>query len=178
MKLIPLLLLGAMWIIGMPQAIADEAEYGTVHLQCRGVDFKLRTESPEGDVLTQYLTVTNMETREALIVALPALLARRTRLDETTLAPNMSITRWACRHTRAATFLEVLYKCNDYMSDRDIGRYCARSGEWLSFIDLKGRLMDAGYRPDDPRYRSLERKIGLPDAVGEEPRIEPLISIR
>ncbi len=174
MKPAPILLVCAMSIIGMHRAVARTPD---THLQCSGVDFKLQTERFGDSVLVQHLTA-DLESEDFLVVTSPVLLVHQTILGGPKMALNGSITQWACRRTRAATFLEVLYKCNDYMSDKGIGRYCARSGEWLSFIDLKGRSMDAGYRPDDPRYRSLEQKIGLQDAVAEEPRIEPLIPVR
>ena len=49
------------------------------------------------------------------------------------------------------------------MSDRDTDRYCSATRERTGFLMLDGTVLDRGYSPDDPRYRSLERGLGLPD---------------
>ncbi len=78
--------------------------------------------------------------------------------------PSRWIEGWACRRTIHHQFVEVFYNCDGAtLSDALSGRYCSATREWTGFLMLDGTVLDRGYSPDDPRYRSLERRLGLPD---------------
>ena len=91
--------------------------------------------------------------------------------------PSRWIEGWACRRTIHHQFVEVFYNCDGAtLSDALSGRYCSATSEWSGYVTLDGTLLDDGYTPDDPRYRTLERQLGLPDGYGSTRVVETMRS--
>ena len=132
-------------------------------LHCGSSDFVASTRRQEFFVVEQHLAVkqAGLPLKSIRIEAATVPQHR----DPTTSTPGLSrwVEGWACRRTGRLRFVELLYTCSETMSDRDTDRYCSATRERTGFLMLDGTVLDRGYSPDDPRYRSLERGLGLPD---------------
>ena len=85
-------------------------------------------------------------------------------VGERTPASSVIVSSRLCQRTRRRVLLELAYGCDPDMTRSDIDRYCggADAAEWARYIGLDGQPLDPGYRIDDPRYRALDGRLGLP----------------
>jgi hypothetical protein len=67
------------------------------------------------------------------------------------------VTSWQCMQgKRGAVIVLMLYCKRD-----DLGGVCHGEKEWPRLLDTKGRQLDAGYAPQDKRYKSLFARLGI-----------------
>ena len=91
---------------------------------------------------------------------------RRRRTD----ALFATVSSWICNRSSRHVFLELLYSCNSDMTLADVDRYCSgdRMAEWERYMGVDGQPLDRGYGVDDPRYRNLDRRLGLPASRSDD----------
>ena len=90
------------------------------------------------------------------------------------LASNVSA--WQCRSTPIGPVLVLAYSCNLGIPAKDMERYCTVTHEWVRYVASDGKLLDAGFTLEDPRYEALRASMGYHDkpdqAFDEGPFIE------
>ena len=79
------------------------------------------------------------------------------------------VSSWQCLHGAHQEVILLWLSCN--RSDK--GGVCHGQTEWQILLDQRGRRLDSGYAPQDPRYELLSKKLGitvdgvhLDDAIG------------
>lgn len=79
------------------------------------------------------------------------------------------VSSWQCLHGAHQEVILLWLSCN--RSDK--GGVCHGQREWQILLDPSGRRLDTGYAPQDSRYESLSKKLGitidgvhLDDAIG------------
>ncbi len=93
--------------------------------------------------------------------------------------PVALIEEWKCVKTAKNEFVELLFVCNEDIGDANIDRYCGGSSmeEWTRYLSLDGKLLDAGFKIGDQRYKLLWKRLGLPNFADGETRTEVMVPV-
>ena len=145
-------------------------------LKCGIATFVISTDRKDSTVTAQRMSMWVSDQHRLAI----DLSARRVRqYDDGIASDGLTgiVEDWKCRTTRHHQFLELLYACNQDMSDADVDRYCPATREWTSYVTLTGLVLDRGYKPDDLRYGKLERDLGLPDTIGPKATVDVMTPV-
>ena len=160
-------------LLASPAVAADPPRVGTADLVCGAARLHARTASVAHVAPDDGLAWVSQE----ITLQGPSGVPSRLHVVDADKPPGTDVrglpvivSSWQCLSGSQGKVIELWLTCNR----ADLGGACKGEREWERLIDVTGRPLDVGYAPQDPRYNTLSRRLGIPadevklqDALGD-----------